>query len=322
MTSIITSFVSYLFRVPTFRTLSYVPLIPFILFGLIRDQSKHESVGTKIFYDNTYDYIIVGAGSAGAVIASRLTEDSNTTVLLLECGGTENIFSDIPLMDLNLQMSPIDWAYKTEPQKNACLGMKDRASRWPRGKVMGGSSTLNTMIYSRANPRDYDLWASEGANGWAFKDLFPYFIASEDNTDENLIANGYHSKGGPLTVSSSSNPHMIAKIFRDSGPHIGYSVGDINGQKQSVFSLIQRTIRNGRRCSTSKAYLEPVTDRKNLHILTNSCVNKILFDAKKKAIGVKFDGMFTRDNVVNARHEVILSAGAINSPQLLMLSGN
>lgn len=301
--------------------MSYAPLIPIILFGLIRDQTKHESVGNRIFIDNAYDYVVVGAGSAGAVVASRLSEDRNKTVLLLECGTTENIFSDIPLLDLNLQMSPMDWSYRTAPQKNACKGLEDSRSRWPRGKVMGGSSTLNTMIYSRANPRDYDLWAAKGADGWDFEHLFPYFVKSEDNTDEELVATGYHGVGGPLSVSSPSDPHLIAQIFRDSSAHIGYSVGDINGPKQSVFSLIQRTIRNGRRCSTSSAYLESVANRRNLHILTNSCVKKILFNDEKRAIGLIYDGMVTKDNMVNARHEIIVSAGAINSPQLLMLSG-
>jgi len=185
---------------------------------------------------------------------------------------------------------------------------------------MGGSSSINTMAYVRGNYRDFDRWASEGAPGWSWADIFPYFIKVEDNQNPNFVADGYHGRGGPLTVSTASAPTKITEAFRDSGPYLGYQIGDFNGPIQSTFAITQRTIRDGERCSLSKAYLEPLIGRKNLHILANSYVTKILFNSEKKAIGVKFDRNFLR-NVVYARNEIILSAGSINSPKILMLSG-
>jgi choline dehydrogenase-like flavoprotein len=132
----------------------------------------------------------VGGGSAGATLANRLSEDAHNKVLLLEAGGSESILTDIPIAAATLQMTPIDWAYQTEPQEAACFGLVNRRSRWPRGRVLGGSSVLNYMLYVRGNKRDYNRWAAEGAHGWSWADVFPYFLKSEDNRDETVAANG------------------------------------------------------------------------------------------------------------------------------------
>lgn len=135
----------------------------------------------------------VGGGSAGAVMANRLSEDADKQVLLLEAGGSESILTDIPIAAATLQMTPVDWAYQTEPQEAACFGLVNRRSRWPRGRVLGGSSVLNYMLYIRGNSRDYNRWAAEGADGWSWADVFPYFLKSEDNRDETVAANGKYA---------------------------------------------------------------------------------------------------------------------------------
>uniref|UniRef100_A0A6G1SCQ7 Glucose dehydrogenase n=1 Tax=Aceria tosichella TaxID=561515 RepID=A0A6G1SCQ7_9ACAR len=273
-----------------------------------------------------YDYIIVGAGSAGAVLANRLSEDPNTKVLLLEAGIREPLLSEMPFAAAALQMSEIDWAYKTVPQKNACLGMKDQRSAWPRGKVLGGCSTINYMLYVRGNKRDYDQWAQNGCTGWSWSKVFPYFLKSEDNSDPAYAKNGFHSTGGYLTVSSPPILTTISRDFIKAGEYLGYPTGDYNGAIQSVFAYPQGTTRDGRRCSTSKAFLHPAAKRPNLHILTQAHVTKILIRPSPinsnapEAYGVEFRRK-SELHKVYARREVVVSAGAVNSPQLLMLSG-
>ncbi len=301
-------------------TIPLLPLIPIVICHLLRDQLNHISLIARKVWDQEYDYIVIGAGSAGSVMAARLSEDPTKTVLLLEYGLAENFISDIPSVDFFLQRTPMDWNFETEPQTDSCFGLNGRKSLWARGKAFGGSSAINSMIYARGNPRDYDKWAADGATGWSWPEIFPYFIKSEDNRDPAFIASGYHGVGGPLTVSSPTSPAKASEAFRDSGPYLNYPIGDFNGPKQSVSALTQRTIRDGKRCSVSKAYLEPIVSRPNLHILGNSYVRKILFNNKKRATAVEFDRFFER-YVVNASNEIILSAGSINSPKILMLSG-
>jgi len=262
----------------------------------------------------------VGAGSAGAVIANRLSENPHWKILLLEAGGSESILSDIPLAAATLQMTPIDWAYQTEPQEASCFGLINRRSRWPRGRVLGGTSVLNYMLYVRGNARDYDKWAHLGNYGWSWDEVLPYFIKSEDNLDSSIAYNGYHGIGGYLTVDSPPYISDIAKAFTEAGKYLGYPNVDINGPIQAGFTIPQGTVRKGARCSTSKAFLRPVRKRFNLHVLTFAYVTKILFNEYKRAIGVQFD-RFSLTHVVYARREIIVSGGAVNSPQLLMLSG-
>ncbi|XP_067122970.1 glucose dehydrogenase [FAD, quinone]-like [Centruroides vittatus] len=267
-----------------------------------------------------YDYIIVGGGSAGSVLANRLSENPDNQVLLLEAGSNENKQTDVPANTIGLQMSPLDWAYKTEPQKFACFGLNGQQSRWPRGKVLGGSSVLNTMVFSRGNHKDYDNWARNGAYGWSWKEVFPYFLKSEDNTDINYLKNGYHATGGYQTISSPRFSSPLQAAFLEAGKLFGYPIIDVNGPTQTGFSPGQSFSRKGRRCSTNKAFIRPVQHRPNLDILLFSFVTKIVFGEFKRAVGVTFD-RFNHTYFVKARKEIIISAGTINSPQLLMLSG-
>ncbi|XP_067133164.1 glucose dehydrogenase [FAD, quinone]-like [Centruroides vittatus] len=266
-----------------------------------------------------YDYIIVGAGSAGAVVANRLSKDANIHVLLLEAGSNPSLISETAAFPAELQQTKYDWEFKTVPQKLSCWGLKDQRSRWPRGKVLGGSSILNYMLYVRGNKRDFDEWAKDGATGWSYDDVLPYFKKSEDNRIPEMNQNGYHGIGGELTVEKGpENP--FKRAFLKAGKELGYDIGDYNGEFQKVFSEVQGTLKDGTRCSTKKAFLDPIRGRRNLDILTSAFVTKINFDDDKHVKSVTFDYK-DRTETVLVRREVILSAGAINSPHLLMLSG-
>jgi glucose dehydrogenase (acceptor) len=303
-------------------TLPLVPFIPPVIYHVLQSEFKRELLAIKdtVTWDQEYDYIVIGSGSGGSVMAARLSEDPTKTVLLLEAGWAENFLSVIPVVAFFLQKTPMDWNFKTLPQTRSCFGLNNRESVWPRGKAFGGCTAINVMLYVRGNPRDFDQWAADGAYGWSWAEIFPYFIKSEDNRDPEYVATGYHGVGGPLTVSTATDPTKIAQAFRDAGPDLGYPIGDLNGPIQSTFAIPQRTIRDGERCSIARAYLQPLVGRKNLHILGKSFVTKILFNDQKRAIGVEFDRTFVR-HVVYARNEIILSAGSINSPKILMLSG-
>lgn len=270
-----------------------------------------------------YDFIVVGAGSAGAVIAARLSEIGNWSVLLLEAGGDETEISDVPALAGFLQLSEMDWKYQTKPHAHRayCQAMIGDRCNWPRGKVLGGSSVLNAMVYVRGNKRDYDEWEAQGNLGWSYKDVLPYFTKSEDNRNPYLVKTGYHGSGGYLTVQESPWRTPLSLAFVKAGEELGYEHRDCNGAEQSGFMLVQTTMRRGSRCSTSKAFLRPVRLRENLHIAKFAHATRVLIDSKtKRTYGVEF----VRENkrqIVFAKKEVILSAGAINSPQLLMLSG-
>ncbi|XP_046979490.1 glucose dehydrogenase [FAD, quinone]-like [Schistocerca americana] len=269
-----------------------------------------------------YDFIVVGGGSAGAVVASRLSEVRRWSVLLLEAGGDENEVSDVPSLAAYLQLSGLDWQYKTEPSGTACLGMRGGRCNWPRGKVLGGSSVLNYMIYARGNRHDYDTWEALGNPGWGYRHVLPYFRKSEDQRNPYLARNSrYHATGGLLTVQESPWHTPLALAFVQAGQQLGYEHRDCNGERQTGFMVAQGTIRRGSRCSTAKAFLRPVRLRHNLHVALRAHATRLLVHPHTAAAyGVEF----VRDGVrqaVLARREVVVSAGAINSPQLLMLSG-
>ena len=298
-------------------------LIPVALFLL---QRKDEALITFVQNDwrHSYDYIIVGGGSAGAVLANRLSENGSINVLLLEAGGSESVSSDVPLNAASLQLTSIDWQYKTVPQKASCFGLRGQYSRWPRGKVLGGSSVLNYMLYVRGNRHDYDSWSRDhGLTNWEWKDVFPYFIRSENNTNRGTINDGHHGTGGYLTTGQAPDVTEVGEAFPGAGKFLGYDSLDYNAGIQTGFSISQATLRDGARCSTAKAFLKDIIfERDNLHVLPFSFVTKVLINpGTKTAIGVRFDRTTTRDNIVYAKKEVILSAGAIGSPHLLMLSG-
>jgi len=269
-----------------------------------------------------YDFIVVGAGSAGCVVANRLTEVSDWNVLLLEAGREENLIMDIPILAQYLQVTEANWNYRSIQSNNSCLGLINRQCMFPRGKVMGGSSVLNYMVHTRANRRDYDLWESLGKTGWGYKSVLPYFLRSEDITIPELAMDTkYHSTGGYMAVSYPSFHTPLAEAFLEAGKETGQRIIDYNGETQTGFSFVQTTTKNGTRWSTSRAFLHPIRKRKNLHVMKGSMVTKIMIDPNtKKTIGVEFVRNGKRQTV-RARREVILSAGAINSPQLLMLSG-
>ncbi|XP_055388391.1 glucose dehydrogenase [FAD, quinone] [Condylostylus longicornis] len=300
-------------------------LIPLILAAISfyhydRFDPESRVVDQNIFHAE-YDFIVIGGGSAGAVVANRLTEVPKWNVLLLEAGPDENEISDVPSLAAYLQLSKLDWQYKTEPTNKACLGMKNNRCNWPRGKVLGGSSVLNYMLYVRGNRLDYEHWESLGNDGWGYNEVLKYFKKSEDNRNPYLEKNPYHGRGGYLTVQESPWHTPLVAAFVEAGREIGYENRDINGQKQTGFMIAQGTIRRGSRCSTAKAFLRPIRLRRNLHVSMNSHVTKIYFDLNNmRAKSVKFvkNGKTYR---IKVKKEIILSAGAINTPQIMMLSG-
>lgn len=269
-----------------------------------------------------YDYIIVGGGSAGSVLANRLSKDPSTRVLLLEAGGLEDTVTDVPFFTTVSQHSDIDWAFYTETQDNCGFATVKQRDLWIQGKVLGGGSVLNYMIYNRGNRRDYDNWAKGGATGWSYDEVLPYFKKSEDNTNASLAEEGYHGTGGELTVSSTQFQTPALHAFLKGGQELGFEINDHNGARQTGFMANQFTVRGKERWSTAKAFVLPIqgkNGRKNLHVSLFSKATKILFDGKR-AVGVSFK-KDQRKYTVHARKEIIVSAGVINSPKLLMLSG-
>lgn len=272
-----------------------------------------------------YDFIIVGGGSAGAVVANRLSEVAHWNVLLLEAGPDENEISDVPSLAAYLQLSKLDWAYKTQPSNASCLGMNQNRCNWPRGKVLGGSSVLNYMLYVRGNRHDYDHWERLGNSGWGYDDVLRYFKKSEDNRNPYLAKSAYHGRGGFLTVQESPWHTPLVAAFVEAGTELGYENRDINGRFQEGFMIAQGTIRRGSRCSTAKAFLRPIRLRRNLHVAMQCQVTKVLMADAADGKGLRATGVefyrHGRKHRVLAGKEVVMSAGAINSAQLLMLSG-
>ncbi|XP_052818046.1 glucose dehydrogenase [FAD, quinone]-like [Mya arenaria] len=267
-----------------------------------------------------YDYIVVGGGSAGSVLAARLSEDKGNRVLLLEAGGfyDENPWFHIPIRWLDIEQTEHDWAYYTEPQKDSCLGLKENKAFWPRGRVLGGSSVFNAMQYTRGSRYEYDQWAKNGIEGWSYKDVLPYFLKSENIQIDELLTSPYHHSGGPLTVSSGRVTEL-SDLYMKAGQELGYNITDYNGVDQEGFNRIQLTVKRGVRDNTGLAFLGRSGKRLNLDIALHSFVTKIDIQ-NKRGVGVYFirNG---RKQYVRARKEIILSGGAINSPQILMLSG-
>jgi choline dehydrogenase len=261
------------------------------------------------------DFIVVGAGSAGCAVAARLSEDPATRVLLLEAGGEDsNRWIHIPLGFGKTFADPsVNWCYETEPDP----GASNRRVFWPRGKVLGGSSSINGMVYIRGQAEDFDHWRQLGNTGWSFEDVLPYFKRAEHQTRG---ADPFHGTDGPLCVSDVPDRHPICEAFIQSAMELGFPRnGDFNGASQDGVGYHQTTTRKGRRCSTAVGYLRPAMQRSNLRVMTEALTEKIVFEGRRAA-GVTF-----RQNgriiTARARREVILCGGAVNSPQLLMLSG-
>ena len=264
---------------------------------------------------DSVDYVIVGAGSAGSVLANRLTEDGRHTVLVLEHGGSDrSIYIQMPAaLSYPMNMARYNWQYETEPEPH--LG--GRPLHCPRGKVIGGSSSINGLVYVRGNPLDYERWEAEGAAGWGYRHVLPYFRRAEAR---RAGGNAWRGDAGPLATRTGRLANPLYRVFVEAAIEAGYgTTDDMNGARQEGFGAMDMTVKDGVRWSAANAYLKPALKRPNLTLVTHALATGLIFDGSR-AIGVRYE----RDGVrheVRARREVILAGGPINSPQLLKLSG-
>ncbi|VAW33526.1 Oxidoreductase, GMC family [hydrothermal vent metagenome] len=264
---------------------------------------------------NNFDFIIVGAGSAGCVLANRLSANPDCKVLLIEAGGKDSHpFIHMPAgISKLVNIKSLNWNYYTQPETH----LNNRRLYWPRGKVLGGSSSINAMCYCRGHKKDYDLWESLGNDGWSFADVLPYFIKSENN---QRISNEFHGNSGPLHVSDLKYHNVLTDTFLTACQQQGYNLtDDFNAERQRGFGLYQVTQHNGSRSSASQAYLTPIKSRTNLTVWTKSYCQKVIIE-NNHAKGVEVIKSAKLEKVY-ANTEVILSGGALNSPHILMLSG-
>ena len=266
--------------------------------------------------DDSFDYVIVGAGTAGCVLADRLSADGTARVLLLEAGGSDRtIWIQLPIGYGRTFFDPrVNWMYDTQP----VAGLGGRTSYWPRGKVIGGSGSINAMVHVRGQPHDFNDWAAAGNPGWSWADVLPFFIKSEDH---HHGASDWHGAGGPQRVSGITDlAHPLCRTFIAAGAALGFPKSpDFNGEQSEGVGVFHLNTRNGRRASTANEYLRPALRRRNLELRTKAHATRILFEGQR-AIGIEYCRS-NRLEQVRASREVILSGGAINSPQLLQLSG-
>ena len=263
---------------------------------------------------NGYDYVVVGGGSAGCVVAARLSEDPAVQVALIEAGPMDDAPEvHTPVAFPQLFKSEHDWDYSSEPEPS----LFGRRIYLPRGKVLGGCSSMNAMIYIRGNRADYDEWAAEGATGWCYEELLPYFIKSEAN---ERGASQFHGADGPLSVQDGRSQHPLIDRIIEAFVEAGYPRNeDFNGASQLGAGRFQFTQNSGLRCSTAAGFLRPARGRANLDILTQATVTRVVLE-RSRAVGIEIQ-RHGEKSIIRADREVILSAGAYNSPQILMLSG-
>ncbi|GAB0093755.1 hypothetical protein DMENIID0001_089300 [Sergentomyia squamirostris] len=286
-----------------------------------------EDYGRRVFhrgFEEEYDFIIVGAGSAGSVVANRLSENPNWRILLVEAGGDPPIESEIPRIWLSLQDTQFDWKYYAEISDKASLSLP-KGSFWPRGKMLGGCSSHNGHKYIRGNRWDYDNWEALGNPEWGYKEILQYFKKSEGNQNDKVadqFGGKFHNKYGPLNVEWFPQEVPWKFVLIEAAQELGYKhLIDFNAYEQIGFGLVQGTVQNNRRMSTAKAFLTPAKHRPNLHVVKNAHVLNLEFNRGKKVVGVKINLANKKTVIAKARKEVILSAGAINTPKILMLSG-
>ena len=266
-------------------------------------------------FDLEFDVVVAGAGSAGCVLATRLTENPAITLCLIEAGGRDrNPWIHIPLgFGKLVGNSGVNWGYETEPEPQ----LNGRRLSWPRGKVLGGSGSINGLVFLRGSPSDYDGWEALGARGWGYKDVLPYFKRMEHNVRG---ADAYRGQGGPMIISEIKNPSVTAKAFVEACTRLQYQANpDFNGERIDGVGMVQLNVRNGWRCSTAAGYLKPNLARRNLKLITRAMVRRVLFEGRR-AVGVEVEQGSTVKRI-RARREVIMAGGAINSPVLLMNSG-
>ncbi|CAL1288539.1 unnamed protein product, partial [Larinioides sclopetarius] len=292
------------------------PLLPLLILTLLRQRIAPKTAKT---IKTEYDYIVVGAGAGGSAVAARLSEEPCVNVLILEAGNVPPVLSDIPGIARSFLFTDVDWQYKTVPQKNTAKALINRQTYWPSGKALGGSSVFSASVYERGYLRGFDEWAAQGARGWSAREVFPYFLKLEDNLDLDILANGFHSVGGPVHAQRPGYCSEIKEPLFEVARQMGYRVGDSNGPQQTGFSDIQGPMKGGQQCNAAEYYLVPAENRTNLDILPNAHVTKVIMDGCH-AVGVQFDHKGSTYKI-KARREVILSAGSTNTPQLLMLSG-
>lgn len=281
------------------------------------------AIGRKL--QSQYDYIVVGAGSAGCVVASRLSEDPSVSVLLIEAGASNQAFRvRSPLIKLaDLQNSDLDYQYRTVPQST--IGNEDRVHYWPRGKCLGGCSSINYMAYVRGDPRNYNDWAKQGCEGWSYDELLPFFKKSENLIGKDL--GPAHGRGGPLTVSQCAegdfSGRLMAEKWVEACSNAGLPKVDYNGPVQTGASLLQTTTHKGVRCDTASAFLfdTGALQRSNLTVAIDTHVTRVVVDDSKRATGVMLETKSGVATTINASKEIIVSCGAVGTPQLLMLSG-
>jgi choline dehydrogenase len=264
----------------------------------------------------SFDYVIVGAGTAGCVLAGRLAEDPSLRICLLEAGGSDRtpLISTPALVAAAIGTERLNWRFETVPQSH----LKGRRIPQPRGKVVGGSGSINGMVYSRGNPRDYEDWVAAGATGWDYASVLPYFTRSENN--EEMPASVYHGRGGPMNVQRPERPNRLNSAFIAATQSLGFPpVSDLTGPDPEGVGFRQGVIRGGKRETTARAFLRPALHRGNVTLHTESLAQKIIVESGR-AVGVTYERAGQRQEV-RATREVILSAGALQSPQLLLLSG-
>src|SRR5688572_26012167 len=283
--------------------------------GPCRDWTKERRRNMAAAQPRSVDYLVVGGGSAGCVLAARLSEDPTVQVALLEAGPPDtSVLIHCPAgLAVLAKNGQANWAFQTVPQP----GLNGRRGYQPRGKVLGGSSSVNAMIYVRGHRADYDAWAAQGNSGWSWDEVLPYFKRAEHN---ERGADAFHGAGGPLNVMDLRSPHRFGPVFVEAGKQAGYPENrDFNGREQEGVGVYQVTHKNGERFSAAKAYLAPNRQRPNLQVITDAHATRVLMEGKR-AVGVAYR-QGGQGKEIRARREVILSAGSLLSPQLLMLSG-